>query len=98
MPITSTASPPDGYRTQAEDTSYEIDRMLVEAWQRMSEAEKAQRVTRSFHALEALAVAGILKRHPEADGREIRLRLAALRLGREAAVAAFGWDPAVHGY
>jgi len=97
MPKT-TATPPKGYRTQADDTSYEVERRLVEAWRQMSAADKARRVTQAFLALEALAVAGIRARHPAADTPEIRLRLAALRLGRDATVAAFGWDPAVHGY
>jgi hypothetical protein len=49
-------------------------------------------------ALETLALAGIADRHPQADERERRLRLAALRLERDTMVNAFGWDPAVNGY
>lgn len=49
-------------------------------------------------AIDALALAGIIARHPQASERERRLRRAALRLDRDTMVRAFGWDPAIHGY
>lgn len=48
-------------------------------------------------ASRALARTGIRARHPDADEREIRLRLAALRLDREAMVRWFAWDPEIEG-
>jgi hypothetical protein len=90
--------PPPGYRTQSPDTSYAAEQVLIEAWRRMSLAEKARRVSDDCRAVERLALAGIRLRYPSADAREIQLRLAALRLGRDLTIAAFGWDPIEHGY
>jgi hypothetical protein len=91
-------TPPRGYRTQAPDTDYEIEQIIVEAYRRMPPWEKLLRVGEMVQALETLALAGIADRHPQADERERRLRLAALRLERDTMVNAFGWDPAVNGY
>lgn len=87
-----------GYRTQSSDTSLEVERLLIEAYRRMPPWEKAGRVREMADALEALALAGIAARHPQATEHERRLRSAALRLDRETMMCAFGWDPVVHGY
>jgi hypothetical protein len=42
---------------------------------------------------EALGLAGIRIRHPEATADELRLRLGGLRLGRALMIEAYGWDP-----
>lgn len=52
-----------------------------------------QRVLDCNAAGEAMAEAGLRARHPEASPEELRLRLAALRLGRRLMIDAFGWDP-----
>jgi hypothetical protein len=91
-------APPSGYRTQSEDTDYEIERRLIDAYRRMPSWEKARRVGEMVQALDQLALAGIGARHPHAGERERQLRRAALRLDREVMVRAFGWDPLVHGY
>lgn len=87
-----------GYRTQSADTSPEVERILIEAYRRMPPWEKVRRLTEIFRACEQLALAGILERYPQASEREIRLRLGALRLNREAMVRVFGWDPVREGY
>jgi hypothetical protein len=49
-------------------------------------------------ALDQLARARLRTQYgDDLSERELRLRLAALRLDRELMVAAFGWDPRVHG-
>jgi hypothetical protein len=45
-----------------------------------------------------LAMAGLRQRHPAAQAAELRRRLAALVLGREASIALFGWDPQREGW
>jgi hypothetical protein len=35
---------------------------------------------------------------PDADDDEARLRVIALRLGREPMVEVYGWDPAIRGW
>ncbi|MEK7465896.1 MAG: hypothetical protein AAB074_00655 [Planctomycetota bacterium] len=86
------------YKTQAEDTSPEAERILVEAWRRMAPWQKIESVLRINRASDDIATAGILMRHPGATPDEIRLRLAALRLDRDTMVKAFGWDPERNGY
>ena len=87
-----------GYRTQSPDTDVAAERLLVDAYRRMPPWEKARRVGEMIQALETLALAGIVDRHPDSTDHERRLRLAALRFDRDTMVRAFGWDPAVHGY
>ncbi len=43
-------------------------------------------------------MAGIRLRHPQAPEQEVRMRLAALKYGRDFAVAYLGWDPEQHGW
>ena len=87
-----------GYRTQSRDTSLEAERILIEAYRRMTPGEKAQRITAITQVCTQLAIAGIRARHPDADEEEIRLRLAALRFDRETMVRVFGWDPEEKGF
>jgi hypothetical protein len=85
-------------RTQSRDTSAEIEARQIAVWRSMSAAEKLALVSELTAAAEELARAGIRARHPDADEREIALRLAALRLDRETMVRLFGWDPVQRGY
>ena len=91
-------STPPGYRIQSEDTSFEIERILIEAYRRMPPWEKARRASDMTLAIEALALAGTRERHPTASDRECHLRVASLRLDRDTMTQAFGWDPADRGY
>jgi hypothetical protein len=85
-------------RTQSRDTSAEIERRQIEAWRAMNPAQKLAIVSQLTLACEELARAGIRERHPNATGREIELRLGALRLGRDTMIRVFGWDPEQQGY
>ncbi len=40
--------------------------------------------------------AGIRRRYPDADQREVFLRAVASRVSRELMIQAYGWDPALH--
>jgi hypothetical protein len=71
------------------DTSGEIERLQIEAWRRMTPAEKAAIVTGLTQAALDLARAGILDRHPSASAREQFLRLAIVTLGLELARKAY---------
>lgn len=81
-----------------DDTSPEARRFLVEGYRRMSPADKLARVVSLNVALEQLQRARITAQYGEIPEREMRLRLGALRLGRETMVRAFGWDPEVMGW
>ena len=43
--------------------------------------------------VEQLSMAGVRLRHPNAGERELFLRTAALRLGRDLTIDVYGWDP-----
>jgi hypothetical protein len=98
MAADSAPTSPPGYRTQAADTTVDVERLLIDAYRRMPSWEKARRLGEMTNALDVLALVGIDARHPGAADHERRLRLAALRLDRETMMNAFGWDPLVHGY
>lgn len=82
-----------GRRTGASDTHPAIEAMLVEADRALTPQQKMRQVLDCNATAEAMAMAGLRARHPQASERELRMRLAALRLGRPLMIAAFGWDP-----
>ncbi len=45
---------------------------------------------------QALAEAGIRRRYPHADAREVFLRRVALMLDRETMIRCYGWAPELH--
>jgi hypothetical protein len=71
------------YRPQAQDTSEAVDRMLMDAYRRMSPAEKMDRVRALSRAAHQAAAAGIRLRQPEASEADIRIILAVRRLGED---------------
>ena len=70
---------------------------MIAGYRRMTDAQKLARVDALTRTVRQLALARIRQEHPEADARELRLRLAALRFDRETMIRAFGWDPREHG-
>lgn len=87
-----------GVRLFGDDTSPEVERHLIAAYRRMSGADKIARVRALNRATIALAMADIRRRHPQADEREVLLRLASRRLGADIAREALGWDVSREGY
>jgi hypothetical protein len=80
------------------DTSPDAERVLIEGYRRMSPAEKLERVAALNRALVALSTARLRAQYGAAiPPRELRLRLAALRLEPEIMRTVLAWDPAVHG-
>ena len=68
------------------DTSPAIERLQIEAWRRMSPLDRLRAADALSRQVQALALAGIRHRHPDASERECFLRLAAIKLGRERTV------------
>ena len=86
-------------RPMALDTPPDIEEMQLEGYRRMSAEEKIQRVVELNRSVEAMAAARIKKQYgSDLPERELRLRLASLRLGREIMVKIFDWDPNKKGY
>lgn len=71
------------------DTPPEIERQQVEAWRRMSPAEKAAIVTGLSRAAYAMTWAGVRHRYSDASPREHFLRVAVVVLGSELAALAY---------
>lgn len=63
------------------DTAVEIEARQIEAWRRMSPAERLEVSGEMTRAANELTLADIRHRHPHATERECFLRLAAVRLG-----------------
>ena len=80
------------------DTHPDIEAVLIEGYRRMSVAEKMARVTALTRAVQELALMDVRRSHPEAESRELALRLASRWLDPEVMRRAFGWDPTVRGY
>jgi len=87
-----------GYRTQSPDTSREAEEFQFEGYRKMESWQKLAIIDDLNKMVEGLARVGIRERHPDATEEEVRLRLAALRYGREFTIEWFGWDPDVEGW
>jgi hypothetical protein len=77
------------------DTSPEASTRQVEIWRSMTHAEKARVVDKLNADVWRMAETGVRLRHPDATDREVFLRVAALRNGRELSIAVYGWDPEI---
>jgi hypothetical protein len=82
-----------GPRPFSRDTALDVHELIIERFRAMSPAAKARMVESLTRDCEALGLAGIRIRHPEATADELRLRLGGLRLGRALMIEAYGWDP-----
>jgi hypothetical protein len=69
--------------TQSADTSYEVERQLLERWRSTSLDEKAALVAQASCDLHALCLAGVRHRLPMASERELAIRAMALEYGKD---------------
>jgi hypothetical protein len=84
--------------TGISDTSPEARDILDEGYRRMTPTQKLQRVTSLNRALVTLQRARIRAQYGDIPEEEMRMRLGALRLGRETMIKVFGWDPEEKGW
>lgn len=80
------------------DTSPGAQRFLIEGCRRMTPTQKLQRVESLNRALVLLQKARIRADYGDISDEEMRMRLGALRLGRETMIKVFGWDPDEKGW
>ena len=80
------------------DTSPDAQRFLVEGYRRMSPTEKLRRVESMNRTLAQLQRARIRQQYGDIPEEEMRMRLGALRLGRDLMIRIFGWDPDEKGW
>lgn len=86
-------------KPMALDTPPDIEERMLDGYRRMTPAEKWQRIVELNRAVEEMAAARIRTQYgPDLSERELRLRLAALRLDRETMIEVFDWDPEEKGY
>ena len=80
------------------DTDPRIEAVLVAGYRAMSVSQKLARVTALTRAVQELALLDIRRRHPDADQREVALRLASRWIDADLMKRAFGWDVRTAGY
>lgn len=80
------------------DTHPEIEKRLIEGLRQMPGWRKLQLVQEMNDFADALAMADVRRRYPDADERECLLRVASRRVPAELMRKAFGWDPDEKGY
>lgn len=86
-------------RNQSRDTPVEVERILLEGFRRMSPSDKLRRVCQLNRVVRGLAAARIRSQFGhDISERELKLRLAALRLDRRTMIDAFHWDPEENRY
>jgi hypothetical protein len=74
------------------DTDPEVEAILIAGYRAMSVSQKLERVRALTRGVQELALLDIRRRHPEADERELALRLASRWIEPELMRRAFGWD------
>jgi len=80
------------------DTPPEVEKILIEGYRKMPDWRKFQCIADLNQSLRDAQLAEIRERHPEADERECRLRLASRWIEPELMRKAFGWNPDEKGY
>jgi hypothetical protein len=97
-PPTYTPSMFDDLNTADDNQSSLVTDAYWARLRRMSIEERLERSLALCDITRKFVMAGILQRNPGIDPHEIRMRFAALTLGRDFTVRQYGWDPDVHGY
>lgn len=80
------------------DSTPADDALVAASWRSLSPRERLDHVVALNELCEQLSRAGVRARYPSADEDEVRLRVLALRLGRELMVEVYGWDPLARGW
>ena len=79
-----------------EDKSPEEIEVLIELHRKMTPGERLARFFELMERHESEQRASVRSMHPDADEREVFLRVASLRLDRETMIKVYGWDPLLH--
>ena len=80
-------------KMQSEDTHEVAEQFLIEKLRNWPAWRKAEQVTALTQACQQMALIGLRRRYPQADEKELKLRLAALWLDRETMMKVYAWDP-----
>ena len=85
-------------KTQSIDTPPEIERIIMEGYRKMSFGKKMELIDELNVMLDSFVRSDVRSRHPDADEREVRLRIASRQIPPELMKKAFGWDVEKEGY
>lgn len=80
------------------DTHPKIHALQIEGYRKMSSSHKLECVWSMLRAARDLVLLDVRRRHPNADERELTLRVASRFIEPELMARAFGWDPREVGY
>ena len=80
-----------------DDTSPKALEVLIELSRRLTPGERFERMFELNQMMEELSREDVRRLYPNAGEREVFLRTAARRLGRDLMIKAYGWDPEAHG-
>ena len=81
-----------------DDTHPEIERRLIAGYRAMTPAQKMQRVLQLNQFGDQLIRRQVHEKHPNAEEKEILLRIASRYLSTELMQKAFGWDRDKEGF
>jgi len=76
-----------------EDTSSKAAEIYLQLHRAMTQGERIARIFELCEFQAALQQASVRAMYPQADDREVLLRVAARRFDRETMIKAYGWDP-----
>lgn len=79
-----------------EDTDPEALEVFIQLHRQMTPGQRVARVFELSALHEGLQRWSVKSMYPQADEREIFLRVAARRLDRDTMVRVYGWDPEAH--
>jgi hypothetical protein len=78
------------------DTDPKALDVFIELHRQMTTGERLARVFEMIEFQEGLQYTSVRQMYPHADEREVFLRVAARRLGRDLMIRAYNWDPDQH--
>jgi hypothetical protein len=79
-----------------EDTSTGALEVYLQLHRNMTQGQRIARIFELCDFQAALQQSSVRAMYPDADEREVFLRVAARRLDRETMIKAYGWDPDLH--
>ena len=79
-----------------EDTDPKVLAVYLQLHREMTPGQRLARVFELCDFQQSLQIADVRRMYPDANEREIFLRVAARRLGRELMIKAYDWDPESH--
>jgi len=79
-----------------EDTTPQALEVFIELHRKMTPGERVAHIFEMSEFMEGLQRSSVRSMYPDADEREVFLRVAARRLDRETMIKVYGWDPELH--